>query len=699
MNIPKLKKIKTKKNYHGIPLEDDYSWVDQPNILEVLKDPKKLDPEVKDYIESNNKFTENYFKDVKNLQKDLFNEIKGKIKLDDTGLKYKDKRYFYWSKTEAKGNYGKRMRQLIDGSKPEEIFFDGDVEKKKSGSEYFGVGVVSTSYCDNFIAYSLDLKGSEYYTIYLRDLRTGKNERDLIENTSGSITWSLDSKSFFYSKLDEYHRPRQIFKHVIGTSSDQDQLIFEEKDETFTCGIGITSDEKYFIIGTSDHITTEEYFFPTDAKEIKPMLFQKRKKDVRYSIDSWQGYFYVHTNEEARDYKVLRCKTDQINKLEVFIPSKKETVIGGLEFLDNYILRSEKSDAIPKLYVRNIKTNKEEEIKVSDEAIGVPGVSLMQRDTNTTMIRVGWESMATPGRVYEYDIISKEKKLVKETEIPSGHDPNKYIVERIKAESHDGQMIPISLVRLKTAKQDGSSKILLYAYGAYKHSISPSFSASRFCLVDRGITFAIAHVRGGGDLGDKHHEKGKKKFKKNTFLDYIACANHLIEQRYTHKGGICFYGGSAGGLTGGAVANMKPDLFFGMLLLVPFVDTMTTMLNEKLPLTPGEWEMWGNPIKSKEYFEYILSYSPYNNLDRKDYPPMLITTSLFDNRVLYSEPVKYIAKLRDKKSDNNIQLLKCKMEAAGHGGMSGRDNAITELAEEYSFILKSAKILNNNLKK
>ena len=693
MNIPKLRKNKTKKNYHGITLEDDYSWVDQPNILEVLKDPKKLDTEVKDYIEANNEITENYFKDVKDFQKHLFNEIKGKIKLDDTGLKYKDKKYYYWTKTETKGNYGKRMRQLIDGSKPEEIFFDGDLEKKKSGSEYFGVGTVSTSYCDNFIAYSLDLKGSEYYTIYLRDLRTGKNEKDIIENTSGSVTWSLDNKSFFYSKLDKYHRPRQIFKHVIGTSSNQDQLIFEEKDETFTCGIGITSDEKYFIIGTSDHITTEEYFFPTDAKEINLTLFQKRKNDIRYSIDSWQGFFYVHTNEEARDYKVLRCKNDQINKLEVFLPPKEETVIGGLEFLDGYILRSEKSDAITKLYVRDIKTNKEEEIKVSDEAIGVPGISLMQKDTNTTMIRVGWESMATPGRVYEYDIVSKEKKLVKEIEIPSGHDANKYIVERIKAESHDGQMIPISLVRLKTAKQDGNSKILLYAYGAYKHSISPSFSASRFCLIDRGITFAIAHVRGGGDLGDKHHEKGKKKFKKNTFLDYIACANHLIEQRYTYKGGICFYGGSAGGLTGGAVANMAPDLFFGMLLLVPFVDTMTTMLNEKLPLTPGEWEMWGNPIKSKEYFEYILSYSPYNNLDKKDYPPMLITTSLFDNRVLYSEPVKYIAKLRDKKSDNNIQLLKCKMEAAGHGGMSGRDNAITELAEEYSFILKSANIL------
>ena len=589
-------------------------------------------------------------------------------------------------KTEAQGNYGKRIRQLIDGSKPEEVFFDGDLEKKNYGSEYFGLGSVSTSHCDDLMAYSLDLKGSEYYTIYLRDLRTGKNKQDVIENTSGGITWSLDSKSFFYSKLDKFHRPRQIYKHIIGHPVKEDELIFEEKDETFTCSISLSSDEKFFIISTSDHITTEEYFFKSDNLKIKPVLFKKRKKDIRYSIDSWKEYFYIHTNEDARDYKVLRCKTNQINKLETFIPAKKETVIGGLDFLDNYILRGEKSDAIPRLFVRNIKTNKEEEIKISDEAIGVPGASLMQKDTNTTKIRVSWESMATPSKIFEYDILTKEKKLVKETEIPSGHDPSKYVVERIKAKSHDGRMIPISLVRLKDVKQDAKSKVLLYAYGAYKHSISPSFSASRFCLIDRGITFAIAHIRGGGDLGDAWHEEGKKKLKRNTFLDYIACANHLIEQRYTYKGGICFYGGSAGGLTGGAVANMAPELFFSMLLLVPFVDTMTTMLNEKLPLTPAEWELWGNPIKDKDYFEYILSYAPYNNLGKKDYPSMLITTSLFDNRVLYSEPIKYIAKLRDIKTDNNTQLLKCKMEAAGHGGMSGRDNAITELAEEYSFI-------------
>ena len=693
MNIPKLKKIMSEKKYHNISLIDEYAWVDQNNILEVLKDPNKLLPDVKEYIQKNNELTENYFHDVKNLQKTLFNEIKSKIKLDDTSLKFKDKKFYYWHKTEAKSNYGKRIRQIIDGSQPEEIFFDGDLEKQKTGSEYFGIGSVSVSHCDKYMAYSLDLKGSEYYTIYLRDLETNQNHADVVENTSGSIVWALDSKSFFYTKLDEFHRPRQIFKHTIGSSIKSDILIFEEKEETFTCGISLTSDEKFFTISTSDHITTEEYFFPSDQENIKPILFAKRKKDVRYSIDSWQGYFYIHTNENARDYKILKCKNNNIDKIEEFIPAKKETVIGGLEFLDDYIIRSEKFDAIPKLYVRNINNDKEEEIKISEEAIGVPGLSLMQRDTNTSKIRVSWESMTTPGKIYEYDVVTKEKKLVKEVEIPSGHNPDKYIVERIKAKSHDGRMIPISLLRLKEKKQDSKSKMLLYAYGAYKHSISPSFSASRFCLVDRGITFAIAHIRGGGDLGDVWHEEAKKKLKKNTFLDYIACANHLIDQRYTYRGGICFYGGSAGGLTGGALANMAPELFFSMLLLVPFVDTMTTMLNEKLPLTPSEWELWGNPIKNKEEFDYILSYSPYDNLGKKSYPSMLITTSLFDNRVLYSEPVKYIAKLRDVKIDNNVQLLKCKMEAAGHGGMSGRDNSIKELSEEYSFILKTAKII------
>ena len=695
MKLPQLRKQRTSKNYHGITINDDYAWVDQPDILEVLKDSSKLLPEVKKYVEENNNITEQYFADSKNLQKKLFDEIKSKIKLDDTSLKFKDKRYFYWTKTTAEGNYGKKLRQLIDGSKSEEVIFDGDIEKKKHGSEYFGLGTVDVSYNDKLLSYSLDLVGSEYYTIYIRDIATNKIFDEQIENTSGSVTWSLDDKSFFYSKLDKFHRPRKIYKHILNTPVENDELIYEEKDETFTCGIGITSDEKFFVISTSDHNTTENHFFPVDEKEIKPKLFLAREKDVRYSIDSWKdGYFYMHTNKDAEDHKILRCKKDNLNEFEEYVPAKKGTIVGSFDFLDNYMIRGESSDAIPKLYIRNLKTNKEEEIKISNEQIGSPGASLMQRDTNTTKIRIGWESMATQGKEYDYDILTKEKKLVKEVEIPSGHNSDNYVVERLKAKSHDGRMIPITLVRRKDIKLDGKSKMVLYAYGAYKHSVDVSFSASRFCLIDRGITFAIAHVRGGNELGNHWHEESKFSKKINTFKDYISCSNYLIEQKYTYKGGICFLGGSAGGLTGSAVANMAPELFFSMLLLVPFCDPLTTLLNAKLPLTPSEWELWVNPIKSKKYFESILSYSPYNNLRRTSYPPMLLTTSLFDSRVLYSEPIKYVAKLRELKSDKNLQLLKCKIKAASHGGPSGRDNSIKELAEEFSFILKTAGIKN-----
>ena len=694
MNIPKLRKEKTVKKYHEYELSDDYAYVDQPdNILDVLRDPKKLLPEVKKYLDENNKLTEEYFKDTKNIQKKIFDEIKSKIKLEDESLKFKDERYYYWNKTVKIGNYPKYLRQKI-GTSNEEIYFDGDEEKKLSGAKYFGVGAISVSHDDQLMAYSLDLRGSEYYDIYLRDLATGKLIEDKIENTSGSVTWSLDSKSYFYTPLDKFHRSKKIYKHIVGTSTKKDELIFEEKDDSFSVGISLSSDEKFFVISTSDSNTIEEYFFSAKNTKIEPQLFQERKKGIKYSIDSWKKCWYVHTNKNAPDYQILCCGHDNLKKLEVFIPPKEKTIIGGLDFLDEYILRAEKSDAIPKLFIRNIDTNKEEELIISNEPVGSPGISLMQKNTNTSKIRISWDSLATPGKIYEYDILTKEKKLVKELEVPSGHNPDDYVVERLKATSHDGKKIPITLVRRKDTKLDGKSKLLLYAYGCYKHSVPVSFSASKFCLVDRGIIFGIAHVRGGGELGEQFYVEGKLLNKKNTFKDYISCAEHLIKNKYTYKGGLAFYGGSAGGTTGGAVINMNPELFFAALLLVPYVDCLTTALNDKLPLTPGEYEVFGNPKKYKEYFDYIRSYAPYNNLRKTSYPPMLVTSSIFDNRVLYSEPTKYIAKLRDLKTDNNVQLLKCKLEAAGHGGSSGRDNAISELAEEYSFILKNAGIKN-----
>ena len=692
MNIPKLRKERTVKTYHGYELSDDYAYVDQPqNIIEVLQDPKKLLPEVRKYLEENNRYTENYFKDVQNLQKKIFSEFKSKIKLSDESLKFKDKKYFYWVKTTEKGDYPKYLRKKIDSSEIE-TYFDGDKEKKLSGSKYFGLGSISVSQDEKLMAYSIDLKGSEYYDIFIKDLSTNKIIEEKIQNTSGSITWSLDTKSFYYIPLDKYHRSKKIFKHFLGTSPKEDKIVFEEKDDSFSVNISLTSDEKYFIISTSDSNTVEEYFFLADDQKTNPKLFKAREKGVKYSIDSWKNYWYMHTNKNALDYQVLRSEHKDIEKLEVFIPPKNETIIGGFDFLDDYILRGEQSDAIPKLFIRNISTNAEEELKISEEPVGSPGISLMQKDTKTTKIRIAWDSLATPGKIYEYDILTKKKKLVKEVEIPSGHNPDDYLVERLKAKAHDGRQIPITLVRRKDTKLNGKSKLLLYAYGCYKHSVPVSFSASKFCLVDRGIIFAIAHVRGGGELGEKWYQEGKLLNKINTFKDYISCAEYLIKKNYTYRGGFAFYGGSAGGTTGGSVLNMRPDLFFAALLLVPYVDCLTTALNDKLPLTPGEYEVFGNPKKYKEYFEYIKSYSPYNNLNKTNYPPMLITSSIFDNRVLYSEPTKYIAKLRDLKLDKNDQLLKCKLEAAGHGGASGRDNAIKELAEEYSFILKNAKI-------
>ena len=696
-NISKLKKIENVKTYHGdIVHKDEYAYVDQPhNILEVLKDPKKVIPEVRKYIDYNNQRTNNYFKDVDSLQKKLFAEIKGKIKLDDTSLKFKDKKYYYWSKTEKKGDYGKRVRQLIDGSKSEEVFWDGDAEKKRLKADFFSTGATSVSHCDNYLAYSLDLQGSEYYTIYLRNLQTGKELNEVVPNTSGSITWSLDSKSFFYSKLDKYHRPRSIFKHTLGQNIKNDKIIFEEKeDDSFTCSISLSADEKYFIISTGNHMTYEEHFFPSDAENPRPVLFQKRKNEIRYSIDFWKdGYIYIHTNENAEDYKILRCKIKNLENKEEYIPAKKGTIIGGLEFLDNYILRGEKSNAISKLYVRNIKTNIEEEIKVSKDEIGCIGMSQLQKDTNTNKIRVSWESMKTPDQIYEYDIEKKTKKLVKQIQIPSGHDSEKYIVERLMAKSHDGANVPISLVRNKDTKLDGKNKLVLYFYGAYGASIDPSWGSSKFCLIDRGFIYAIAHVRGGKELGEAHHTEAIRLKKKNTFHDVIAVCNHLINYKYTFKGGICTISGSAGGTTGAAVANMAPDLFFSMLLLVPFCDVLTTMCNRSLPLTPSEEPLWTSPLENKENFEYIKSYSPYENL-RTDvaYPNMYITSSLFDTRVLYSEAVKYFARLQDRTVDKNIHLLKCRTEPSSHGGLSGRDNSIKELSEEFSFILKTAGI-------
>ncbi len=682
MNIPKLGKKPITKSCHGISWKDDYAWIHQENILEVLKDSSKLLPEVRKYLEEENSFTEKSLSDTKSLQKKLFKEIKGRIKLDDESLPFKDKKYEYWTKITKEGDYSKKLRKKIGDDKVE-IYWDGDIEAK--GKKFFNTGDISVSNNDELLGYSVDEKGSEYFTIFIREISSKKITEEPIPDTSGLITWSYDDKYFFYTKLDKFHRARKIYRHKLGSPISQDELIFEEEDEKFTCGIGTSSDEKFYFIFTSEHTTSEIYFFSKD--EIKPKLFLKRENGVEYSLDSWNGYFWIHTNKDAKDFKICRCKNESIDQWEEYIPAKDEVLIGGFSLLNDWMIRSETIDALPKIFIRNLKNNKEEELVISDEEVISPGIALMQKDRNTNVLRIGYESPKTPARTYEYNIITKEKKLVKELEIPSGYDRNDYIVKRINCDGHDGRKIPLTITHHKKTKLDGSAHVLLYGYGSYGFSIPPSFSTPRLSLIDRDIIWATAHIRGGMERGMKYWEEGKMLNKKNTFKDYISCANFLINKKFTDKGKIIGYAGSAGGLLLGTVANEAPDLFLGMIMSVPFVDTLTTNLDHSLPLTVGEFNEFGNAKENKEHFNYIRSYSPYENINKMDYPNILVTTSLSDNRVLFDEPTKYVAKLRELKTDKNLLLFKCEMNA-GHGGRSGRDAAIEEIAFDYSFALK-----------
>ena len=686
MKIPQLKKKPEIKNCHCYSWEDNYSWIHQNDILEVLKDSKKLNPDVKKYLEEENSYTDFHLSNTKNIQKKLFDEIKGRIKLDDESLPFKDVNYEYWTKTTTKGNYSIKLRKKIGTNDIEEIW-NGDEEKEKLNVEYFGVGDLEVSFNDNYLGYSLDTKGSEYYTIYIRDIKTKKLVTEKIEETSGGITFSLDDKYIFYSKLDNNHRPRKIFRHKLGTNPKNDELIFEEKSEAFTVSIGLSSDEKYFFITSSDHNTSEQYYFDAKENNPKPQLIKKRKRGILYSVNSWDGKFYNHTNEDAEDFKI--DITDDLNeqKWKSFIAAKEEVLIGGLTFLNNWIIRSETSDALDKLFVKNIITETEEELIFSDEKVYVPGVSLIQKNKDTDEIYLGYSSPKTQSRVYLYTLATKKKKLVKEQIIPSGHNPSDYIVERVDCKSHDGRMVPLTITRHKNTKLDGSANLLLYGYGSYGSSMSPSFSSTRLSLIDRDIIWATAHIRGGMERGMRWWKEGKLLNKKNTFEDYIASAKYLIDKKYTSKKKIIGMGGSAGGLLMGAVVNQAPELFLGMIMAVPFVDSLTTNLDHSLPLTVGEFDEFGNAKDNKDHFDYIYSYAPYNNIKKMDYPHILITTSLSDNRVLFDEPAKFTAKLRDYKTDNNLLLLKTEMNA-GHGGKSGRDGAIEEIAIDYAFALK-----------
>ena len=694
MKKPALRKSLEIKECHKFKWEDYYSWVHQKDILDVLRDSSKLNSEVRKYLEDENKYADFHLEDTKQIQKILFNEIKGRIKLDDKSLPFKDDVYEYWSETTKKGNYSKKLRKKI-GTNKTEIIWDGDKEKKKIGSKFFGIGDLTVSWNDELLGYSMDTLGSEYYTIYLRSIKSKKLITEKIEETSGAISFSLDDKYIFYTKLDKNRKAKKIYRHKIGTKLKDDKLILEEKNEKYSVGIiGHTSDKKFFLLSSSDGVSNEKYYFSIDENLPKPKLFKKRKKNIIYSLDSWDGNFYIHTNENAEDFKVCKCSHQNTQKWKDFIPAKEGVLIGGVHFLKNWMFRGESRNALSKVYVRNLKTNKEKQITVLKEKIENLGLSLLQKDRHTDLLYLSVESPRTPNETYLYNLKTDKKKLVKKQEIPSGYNQNNYIVERLYCKAHDGEKIPITIIRHKETKLNENTNLLLYGYGSYGSSSGTGFSTTRLSLINRDIVLATAHIRGGMEKGMQWWKNGKMLKKKNTFNDYISVANFLIKKKYTGKGKIIGLGGSAGGLLMGAVVNKVPELFLGMIMAVPFVDPLTTNLDHSLPLTAGEFDEFGNAKKYKNHFKYIYSYAPYNNIKKMDYPHIFITTSLSDFRVLFDEPTKFTAKLREYKTDNNLLLLKTEMDA-GHSGQSGRDGSIEDVALDYSFILKIA----NKLKK
>jgi len=694
MKKPILRKSLEIKKCHNFKWKDYYSWIHQKNILEVLKDSSKLNSEVKKYLEEENKYADFYLRNTKNSQKKLFKEIKGRIKLDDKSLPFKDDVYEYWIETTKKGNYSKSLRKKI-GTNKTEIIWDGDKEKKKIGSKFFGIGDSTVSYNDQLLAYSLDTLGSEYFTIYVRSIKSKKLITEKIEETSGAICFSLDDKYIFYSKLGKNRRAKKIYRHEIGKKVKDDKLILEEKDEKYDVGIsGHTSDKKFFLLRSSDGVSDEKYYFSIDENLPKPKLFKKRKKNILYSIDSWDGNFYIHTNENAEDFKVCKCSHQNTRKWKDFIPAKEGVLIGGVHFLKNWMFRGQARNALGEIYVRNLKTNKEKKITVLKEKIENLGLSRCQKDRNTDLLHLSVESPRTPNKTYLYNLKTDKKKLLKKQEIPSGYNQNNYIVERLYCKAHDGEKIPITIIRHKKTKLNENTNLLLYGYGSYGSSSGTGFSTTRLSLINRDIVCATAHIRGGLEKGMKWWKNGKMLKKKNTFKDYISVANFLIKKKYTGKGKIIGLGGSAGGLLMGAVVNKAPELFLGMIMAVPFVDSLTTNLDHSLPLTAGEFDEFGNAKKYKSHFKYIYSYAPYNNIKKIDYPHIFIRTSLSDFRVLFDEPTKFTAKLREYKTDDNLLLLKTEMDA-GHSGQSGRDGSIEDVALDYSFILKISGKLEN----
>ncbi|MHB2265935.1 S9 family peptidase [Aliihoeflea sp. PC F10.4] len=672
--------------HHGITVSDPYHWLRADNWQEVFKDPATLASDIRVHLEVENTYQAELMADTKDLRATLFAEMKGRIKEDDSSVPMPDGPFAYGSSFKKGGEQPRFFRTPRAGGL-QEIVLDGDREAE--GIAYFRLGGVDHSSDHARLIWSFDDKGSEFYTLKVRDIASGDDLSDVVANTGGSGDWDAANTGFFYTSLDDNHRPSKIFHHRLGDVQSDDRLIYEETDPGFFMNVGGTRSGDWIFIGINDHETTEYRILPANDPTAEPRLVAARQTGVEYELEEGGDVFFILTNSGgARDFRIMTApvadpRPENWSELVAHEPGRLILSIMGFK---DYLVRLERKDGLPRIVIRERASGDEHVIAFDEEAYSLGLGGSLEYDTD--VIRFSYSSMTTPSQLFDYDMKTRERTLLKTQEVPSGHDPDDYVTRRLMAPTEDGELVPVSLFHHKDTKLDGSAPCLLYGYGSYGITIPASFNTNCLSLADRGFVYAIAHVRGGKDKGFAWYEQGRREHKANTFNDFVAAARHLVAEGYTAHDRIIAQGGSAGGMLMGAVANIASEAFAGIVAEVPFVDVLNTMLDASLPLTPPEWPEWGNPLASAEDYERIASWSPYDNVVAQDYPPILALAGLTDPRVTYWEPAKWVARLRELKTDDHPVLFKINMDA-GHAGASGRFSRLEEIAYVYAFALKT----------
>lgn len=670
---PVAKVIPKKDTTHGDVRTDNYFW---------LRDKKN--PDVIKHLEEENAYTEAMMQDTKQLQEKLFAEMKSRVKESDLSVPFKDNGYFYYTKTLEGKQYGIVCRKKGNMDATEEVMLD--LNALAEGKKFVRLGEWNVSPDNKLLAYCLDFDGSRRFTMYVKNLETGELLKDQVPEIGGSAVWGNDNKTLFYNIYDASLRSYKIMRHTLGYDTKSDEEVFHEKDEKFDCYVGKTRSEKYIVIQTSSKLTKECWFISADTPKDLPRCIEPRKEGHEYSLDHHTDKFIILTNDKAKNFRVMETPIDKygMKNWKEVIAHRPKVKIDDIDIFEKYYVLSCREAGLTTLEVYDIAKKQSHHIKFPEQAYYA--YTSTNPDFTTTILRYGYQSPITPNSIYDYDLAKRESVLLKRQEVPGGYNPDNYSVERFFVKTKDGAQVTVSLMYKKGLKKDGTNPTLLYGYGSYGISMDPTFSQVRVSYLDRGFVYAIAHIRGGGEMGKEWYENGKFLKKKNTFNDFITCAEHLISQKYTNKDKLVIQGGSAGGLLMGAVVNMRPDLFKAVIANVPFVDVINTMMDATLPLTTSEYEEWGNP-NDKKYYDYMKSYSPYDNIEKKAYPHILMTAGLNDSQVPYWEPAKFAAKLRTMKTDNNLLLMKINM-GVGHGGASGRFDRLKEIAFEYAFALK-----------